>query len=38
MLPLIILTYKDFNRAWHREYDSGLVHVINILGQDAGLL
>jgi hypothetical protein len=38
MLPLVILTYEDFDRAWHREHDSGLVYVINILGQDAGLL
>ena len=28
MLPLVILTYEDFDRAWHREHDSGLVHVI----------
>jgi len=34
----VVLTYKDFDRAWHGEHDSSLVHVVQILCQDIWIL
>jgi hypothetical protein len=34
----VVLTYKDFDRAWHREHYSSLVHIIYILSQDSQIL
>ena len=31
----VILTYKDFDGAWHGQHHSSLIHVIDILGQDS---
>jgi hypothetical protein len=38
IVSLIMLTYKDFDKAWHRQHHSSLVHVIYILGQDSRIL
>jgi hypothetical protein len=38
IVSLIMLTYKDFDGAWHREHHSSLVHIIYVLRQDIWIL
>ena len=38
IVSLVILTYKDFYRAWHGKHYSSLVHVIHVLDKDSWIL
>ena len=38
IVSLVILTYKDFNKAWHKQYYSSIVHDICVLDKDSLIL